>query len=92
MNWEFKLVGGPFIGVTEGPVWMGDSLIFTHIPSSTIREYNPLTGQITIFREGTNYANGLTLDRNNNIYACEGDARRVVKYSGNDTIILADSF
>ena len=92
MNWEFKLVGGPFIGVTEGPVWMGDSLIFTHIPSSTIREYNPLTGQITIFREGTNYANGLTLDKNNNIYACEGDARRVVKYSGNDTIILADSF
>ena len=92
MNWQFELIGGPYKGVTEGPVWMGNSLIFTHIPSSTIREYVPLTGRITIFRENTNYANGLTLDSNKNLYACEGNARRVVKYSSNGPIILADEF
>ena len=92
MNWEFELIGGPFVGVSEGPVWIENNLIFTHIPSSTIRQYNPETGQITVIRRETNYANGLTLDNNNNLYACEGDARRVVKYSGNQTIILADNF
>ena len=92
MNWEFELIGGPYGGVSEGPVWVGEKLIFTHIPSSTIREYNPETGNISIIREKTNYANGLTLDHDNNLYACEGDARRVVKYSKNETIILADNY
>ena len=92
MNWEFELIGGPYGGVSEGPVWVGGKLIFTHIPSSTIREYNPETGNISIIREKTNYANGLTLDHDNNLYACEGDARRVVKYSKNETIILADNY
>ena len=78
MNWEFELIGGPFAGVSEGPVWIGNSLIFTHIPSSTIRQYNPETGKIKIIRQETNYANGLTLDNNNNIYACEGDALSLI--------------
>lgn len=92
MNWEFELIAGPYGGVSEGPVWLGEKLIFTHIPSSTIRQYTPATGEISIVKEHTNYANGLTLDHDNNLYACEGDARRVVKYAKNETHILADNY
>ncbi len=92
MHWEFELIAGPYGGVSEGPVWLGEKLIFTHIPSSTIRQYTPATGEISIVKEHTNYANGLTLDHDNNLYACEGDARRVVKYAKNETHILADNY
>lgn len=106
MDWKFERVAGPF-DFTEGPVWMGDHLLFTDIPNSRIMRYDPKSGSCDEFRTGTNRANGLTLDKDGVLYACEGGAtslpgsedasagagRRIVTYTeGEDAKVLADSF
>jgi gluconolactonase len=92
MSWQFELVAGPF-GLTEGPAWDGEALLFTNIPNSRILRYSPVTGQCTEFRTGTNGANGLIFDKGGQLYACEGDGRRMVRYEPDGTTtVLADSF
>ena len=54
MSWDFINVNGPFGGVTEGPAWDGNGLLFTHIPSSRILRYDPQTRSSTVFRSDTN--------------------------------------
>lgn len=92
MSWQFETIAGPF-GLTEGPAWDGDGLLFTNIPKSRILRYHPNTGECTEFRTGTNGANGLTFDSAGRLYACEGDGRRIVRYdSGRPTSVLVDSY
>ena len=92
MSWDFIAVQGPFGGTSEGPAWDGEALLFTHIPDSKIYKFDPNTSTTKVFRENTNCANGLMFDRNGNLYSCEGGARRVVRYDGESTEILADSY
>ena len=94
MSWDFELIDGPYGGVTEGPVWDGSGVIFTHIPKLKLLRYDPQKGSSTVFREDTNQANGLARTKEGVIFACEGDARRVVSYKGSDapTEVLIDSF
>ncbi len=93
MTWSFELIDGPYGGTTEGPAWDESGLLFTHIPASRIMRYDPQTRASKVFRTDTNWANGLMLDPEGRLYACEGDARRVVRYepSGGATV-LADGF
>ena len=83
--------------VTEGPTWDGSGLLFTRIQQSRIMRYDPAIASVTIWREDTNYCNGLTLDAEGRLYGCEGgataDSSRVVRYEpdGGRTV-LADSF
>ena len=37
---EWEHVAGPFNRLTEGPVWDGQKLLFTHIPASRIMAYD----------------------------------------------------
>ncbi|MEP7217159.1 MAG: SMP-30/gluconolactonase/LRE family protein [Anaerolineaceae bacterium] len=86
-------MAGPYGGVTEGPAWDGSGLLFTHIPASRIMRYDPSNGAVTVHREDTNCANGLMLDRQGVVYACEGDARRVVRYDEHGAVtVIAGSF
>ena len=86
MGWHFETLLEP-IGLTEGPVWDGRSLLFTNIPNSRIMRYDPDSGEVSIWREGTNEANGLMLDRGGVLNACEGGGRRMVQYmEGRETI------
>ena len=62
MSWRFELLCKPMGGVTEGPVWDGEQLLFTHIPASRIMRIDPKTDEITVWREGTNRTNGLAHD------------------------------
>ena len=66
---------------TEGPVWRGDALLFSDIPNSrTVRV--PAIGrrpEITTFRHPTNHSNGLTLDRQGNLLACEQGSRSLTR-------------
>ena len=93
MGWEFITTAGPLGGVTEGPAWDGAGLLFTHIPASKILRYDPESHRLADFRSDTNFANGLMLDTQGRLYACEGGARRVVRYEphGGPTV-LADGF
>ena len=80
MPWRFEHIDGPYGNVTEGPAWDGEALLFTSIQQSRIMRYDPSTGKSTVYLDGTNYANGLMFDPNGVLYACEGGARRVVRY------------
>ena len=93
MSWDFELIDGPYDGTIEGPAWDGGGLLFTHIPVSRIMRYDPRTGKSTVFRSDTNNANGLMLDPRGTLYACEGGARRVVRYEPDGTAtVLTDGF
>jgi gluconolactonase len=94
MSWHFELVAGPF-SFTEGPAWDGEAVLFSDIPNNRIMRYQPDTGECTVFRTGTNGANGLMFDQDGGLYACEGggDGRRMVRYNPDGTtIVLADKF
>jgi gluconolactonase len=96
MSWTFELLAGPLGGVTEGPAWDGSGLLFTHIPASRILRFDPASKQVSVYREGTNCANGLMLDPRGRLYGCEGgaeiDARRVVRYEEDGVTVIADGF
>ncbi len=93
MAWDFVNMNGPFDGVTEGPAWDGSGLLYTHIPTSRILKYDPATHRSSEFRSETNNANGLMLDSDGHLYACEGGARRVVRYEKDGSVtVLTDSF
>jgi gluconolactonase len=93
MSWQFELIDGPYGGVTEGPAWDGTGVLFTHIPASRIMKWDPTTKSSSVYRESTNCANGLMFDPQGILYACEGDARRVVRYdSAEQATVLADEF
>ena len=43
-QYQFELLSRPYGGVTEGPVWDGEAILFTHIPTSRIMRYDPNSG------------------------------------------------
>ena len=105
MDWKFERVAGPF-SFAEGPVWMGEHLLFTDIPNSRIMKYDPITESCNEFRTGTNQANGLTLGSDGSLIVCEGGATSLPRYDpeaaagrriciykpGEDPIVLADQW
>ncbi len=76
----------------EGPVWFGDArcLLWSDIPNNRIMRWDEETGDVTVFRKPSNYANGNTRDRQGRLVTCEHDARRVTRteYDGSITVIL----
>ena len=78
---------------TEGPVWMPDGyLLFSDIPASRIHSWSP-EGQVEVWREPSGNSNGLTVDRQNRLIACEHGNRRVSRTEADGTVIaLADRY
>jgi gluconolactonase len=92
MTWSFERVAGPY-SFTEGPIWDGALLRFTDIPNSRIMAYDPSTGACTEWATDTNRTNGLTLDRQGRVYACESAGRRIVRHELDGArTTLADSW
>ena len=85
MSWDFELVAGPYNGTTEGPVWDGQALLFTHIPANRILRYDPGTGETTEFFTGTQRTNGLCFDSQGNLYGCQSGGRRIVRFERDGT-------
>lgn len=93
MRWEFELVAEPYGAVSEGPVWLGSALLYTQIQACRIMRFDPRGRRQSVYRTETNYANGLVVDSEGCLYACEGGARRVVRYERDGaTTVLADRF
>ena len=90
MDWEWESISGPFNRLTEGPVWDGNRLLFTHIPASRIMAYDPESGDCSVYRENTNHTNGLAFDVNGNLYGCCSGGRAIVKFEqdGSTTTIV----
>ncbi len=79
----------------EGPVWFGDlrCLLFSDIPNNRILRWSEETGQVTVFRQPSEYSNGNTRDLQGRLVTCEHDTRRVTRTEYDGTItILMDTF
>ena len=76
-----KVVGG--FDFTEGPVWIGGRLLFSDIPNNVIQELLP-DGGVTPFRSNTGGANGLAVDTQGRLWACQGaqSSKRVTRQAG----------
>jgi len=74
-------------GFVEGPVWHPDGyLLFTDIPRNRIMKWHPKDG-VSVFREPSEQANGLALDDQNRLVACEHRARRVSRTEAEGRVV-----
>ena len=71
---------------TEGPVWHPDEyLLFSDIPANTIYKWIS-DGKLEKFRSPSGNSNGLTLDKQGRLVACEHGNRRVSRTELDGTI------
>jgi gluconolactonase len=85
---------GGDLGPAEGPLWWkeGGYLLFSDIHASKRMKFTPGQG-VTLFKDGTNRANGLTRDLQGRLLAAEHDTRRVTRQEADGSItVLANSF
>ena len=80
MSWRFQLLNKPYGGITEGPVWDGEAVYFTHIPASSIMRFDPKTGDITKWRGDTNRTNGLCYDAQGRLFGCCSGGRAILRF------------
>lgn len=84
----------------EGPVWFGAGryLLLSDVPNNRIMRWDEITGQMAVYRENSNFSNGLTRDRQGRLIACEGsttdtEGRRITRTEHDGRItVIADSF
>jgi gluconolactonase len=79
----------------EGPVYFGDArcLLWSEIPNDRIMRWDEATGNVSVYRSPSNFANGNTRDRQGRLVTCEHDSRRVTRteYDGTVTVLI-DAF
>lgn len=78
---------------TEGPIWIPEgALLFSDIPANRIYRWTS-EGGIMVWREPSNHANGLTLDKQNRLVICEHGKRRVSRIEADGSVsTLADFY
>jgi len=85
---------GGDLGPAEGPLWWkeGGYLLFSDIHANKRMKFTPGQG-VTLFKEPTNRANGLTRDLQGRLLAAEHDTRRITRQEADGSItVLANSF
>lgn len=91
MTWRFQLLAKPYGGVTEGPVWDGEYIYFTHIPASRIMRYDPHRGEMSEWRTGTNRTNGLAHDLQGRLFGCCSGGRAILRFDPDGkNVVIAD--
>jgi gluconolactonase len=78
---------------TEGPVADGKgSVYYSDIPNNRIMKWDGKAN--SVWREGSGGANGLRIDKDGSLVACEGGGRRVVRIAVADqkVTVLADAW
>jgi gluconolactonase len=95
----YKLAEG--FAFTEGPVWVGDGLLFSDPNANTIYKYSK-DGKLSVFKTPSGYSgsdiaeykqpgsNGITLDPAGNLVIDQHGNRRVVRIAndGSETVIV----
>ena len=80
---------------TEGPaVDRQGQVYFTNVPMEQILRWDPTRKKLTVYRENSNSANGLLIDAQNRLWACEGGAGLVSRtdLSSGERVVVADSY
>jgi gluconolactonase len=80
---------------TEGPVWIpwDRALVFSDIPGNRMHRWRPGRTEAEVYREPSGWSNGLTLDHDHNVLACEHGGRRVSRApydAPGDQVSIAD--
>jgi gluconolactonase len=81
-------------GPTEGPLWWkeGNYLLFSDIHGSRRMKWEPGKG-VTLDKEGTDNANGMTRDRQGRLVVCHHFSRRVDREEADGSItVIADRY
>ncbi|SFQ22599.1 SMP-30/gluconolactonase/LRE family protein [Tranquillimonas alkanivorans] len=79
---------------TEGPVWFADMqvLLFSDIPADRMMRLTP-DGQVSVFRQPSDYSNGNTRDRQGRLVTCHHGTRSVTRTEHDGSVtVLADSY
>jgi len=86
-----RIAGG--LGFTEGPVWRGNSLLFSDIPNKRIARWRRLPEGPELTTYATGHSNGLTLDRQGRVLAAEHGGRCVSRIADDGArTVLAERF
>ena len=71
---------------TEGPIWHPQGwLFFSDIPADTIYRWSPTNG-VEVYLRPSQHSNGLTLDKQGRLVACEHSGRRVSSMANDCTM------
>src|SRR3979490_3586555 len=75
----------------EGPAYFpeGGYLLFSDIPNNRIMKFDEKTGQTSVFRSPSNYANGNTRDRQGRLVTCEHSVTRRITRTERDGKVTA---
>lgn len=79
----------------EGPVWFGDGryLLVSDIPNDRILRWDDCSGQMSVFRQPSNNANGHARDAQGRLVSCEHLTRRVTRTEHDGRVtVLANRF
>ena len=79
---------------SEGPVYFGDGryVLWSDIPNNRILKWEESSGDVSVFRGPSNYANGNTRDREGRLITCE-HGRRLTRTEHDGAItVLAETF
>jgi gluconolactonase len=79
---------------SEGPVYFADTdqLIWSDIPNNRMLRWTP-DGNVSVFRQPSNFSNGNTRDREGRLLTCEHGTRRLTRTELDGSItVLADSY
>ncbi len=83
---DFEFTEGPAVD-TEGNIYFSD------IPNDKIYMWSVTEAKLSLFRENSDGANGLYLDKTGNIIACEGKTRRISSTAPNGEVsVLVDRY
>lgn len=78
---------------TEGPaVDKKGNVFFTDQPNDKIYKWNALTGEVTVFLQGTGRSNGMMFDKKGNLVTCADEHNQVwsIDPKGKVTVLLKD--
>lgn len=79
---------------TEGPVWFADHqhLFFSDIPANRMMRLTP-DGQVSTYRQPSDYSNGNTRDRQGRLVTCQHGTRSVTRTETDGSrTVLADQY
>ena len=79
---------------TEGPLWnsKGNYLLFSDIPVNKIYKWSAING-VEVYRQKSNFSNGLTYDSEGSLIACEHQSRSITReLPGGDIVTLASHY
>lgn len=76
----------------EGPTWIPSRgrLRWSDVIGNRIHEFDPGTGEASVYREGVEYVNGRTLDLDGSVIQCSHGLRRVERDRNGVVTVVAD--